>query len=53
MEGHIVDGIYYEDGVPTHRGAVNIDGIIYYAGHDGKLAVGHKVVHGEMTNGVL
>lgn len=53
MEGHIVDGIYYENGVPTHRGAVNIDGIIYYAGHDGKLAVGHKVVHGEMTNGVL
>lgn len=53
MEGHIIDGIYYENGVPTHRGAVNIDGIIYYAGHDGKLAVGQKVVHGAMTNGII
>ena len=50
MEARIKDGIYYEDGVPKHRGIVKIDGDIYYAGHDGVLAVGYKVVHSSMTN---
>ena len=44
---------YYEDGVPTHKGVIEIDGNIYYAGRNGKIATGHHVVHSKMTNGIL
>lgn len=45
--------IYYENGVPTHAGIVKIDGDLYYAGYNGKIAVGQKIVHGSMTNDLI
>lgn len=53
MTAKIVDGVYYEDEEPRHAGVVEVDGSIYYAGSGGILAVGQKVVHSEMTNGLL
>ena len=44
---------YYEDGVPVHKGAVEIDGTIYYAGKNGKIATGYHVVHSTMANDLL
>ncbi len=45
--------IYYENGVPTRAGIVKIDGDLYYAGYNGKIAVGQKFVHGSMTNDLI
>lgn len=53
MAGTIIDGIYYENGEPKHAGVVKVDGAIYYAGSGGVLAVGEKIVHSEMCNGLL
>ena len=49
----IVDGVYYENGVPTHKGVIIQDGFVYYAGRHGVLAKGHHNVHREMSNGIL
>lgn len=53
MVKEIIDGIYYEDGAPKHAGIVDVDGSLYYAGENGQIAVGHKIVHGTMTNGLV
>ena len=45
--------IYYENGKPVHKGAVKIDGAIYYITHGGVASTGRKRVHSEMTNGLL
>ena len=49
----IVDGVYYENGIPTHKGVIIQDGFVYYAGRHGVLAKGHHNVHREMSNGIL
>ena len=53
MKNGIIDGVYYENGRPKHAGIIKIDGEIYYAGTDGKLATGQKIVHRTMSNGLL
>lgn len=53
MKNGIIDGVYYENGRPKHAGVIKIDGEIYYAGTDGKLAKGQKIVHRVMSNGIL
>ena len=53
MSKEIRDGIYYEHGKPKHAGVVKVKGEIYYAGSDGVLAVGEKIVHSGMSNGIL
>ena len=53
MDAKIEDGIYYEKGQPKHAGVVKVEGEIYYAGSDGILATGEKIVHREMGNGIL
>lgn len=45
---------YYQDGVPTHAGVVQVDGKLYYAGREGELVCGHhKAVHTDRTNGLV
>ena len=53
MRNGIIDGVYYENDRPKHAGVIKIDGEIYYAGTDGKLAKGQKIVHRAMSNGIL
>ena len=53
MKNGIIDGIYYENDVPKHAGVIKIDGEIYYAGSESKIAVGEKVVHSSMSNDIL
>ena len=53
--GKIVDGVYLDsNGKPAHRGAVRVDGKIYYAGKNGELVKAQrKVIHHGMANGLL
>ncbi|MCQ2385557.1 MAG: hypothetical protein MJ078_02625 [Clostridia bacterium] len=53
--GKIVNGIYYgTDGLPVHRGIVEENGKLYYAGKNGVLVKNReKHVHHEMTNGLI
>lgn len=45
---------YFQDGVPTHAGVVQVDGKLYYAGREGELICGHhKAVHTDRTNGLV
>lgn len=45
---------YYQDGVPTHAGVVQVDGKLYYAGREGELVCGHhKAVHTDRANGLV
>lgn len=53
MKNGIIDGIYYENDNPKHAGVIKIDGELYYAGSDGKIATGYKVVHSSMSNDLL
>ncbi len=49
----IIDGVYYENGVPTHKGVIITEDGVFYAGRHGVLAKGHHNVHREMSNGIL
>ncbi len=53
--GKIVDGVYYNsDGNPAHRGIIELDGKLYYAGKNGNIIKDEtKVVHSVMTNGLI
>ena len=53
MKNGIIDGVYYENDNPKHAGVIKIDGELYYAGSDGKIATGYKVVHSSMSNDLL
>lgn len=47
----IVDGVYYEKDRPVHAGIVEIDGNMYYAGHNGVIVKDRKKsVHSAMAN---
>ncbi len=50
----IFDGVYYENGVPVHKGVFKIGEDIYYAGRGGRIAADERhAVHTSMSNGIL
>jgi hypothetical protein len=54
VKNGIIDGIYYENDAPVHKGVIKIGKDIYYAGRGGKIAAGeHHDVHSVMSNGIL
>ena len=50
--GKIIDGVYHSsEGNPAHRGIVEVDGKLYYAGENGEIVKNRtKVVHHRMAN---
>ena len=53
--GKIIDGVYCDSaGNPAHRGVVEVDGKIYYAGKGGIIAKDErKTIHHGMANGLV
>lgn len=50
----LIDGIYYENGKPVHKGVFMIGDDIYYAGKGGRIAVNERhTIHSSMSNGIL
>lgn len=45
--------VYYKDGKAKHAGIIKVGEDYYYISEKGRALRGEKVVHGEMTNGLL